>query len=142
MIDVSPLVDMGLVILMATTGIVLTWLAKKLNDWFGLEFNKKHREVLQGTLVLAINSEMSKIRNRQGGKLYVENKETIGYDVISYLSTTIPDALKRFGIDPNTVEGRLRINRMVEARLAGVPFDEKQENVIQMKPLPMPEKKK
>ena len=65
MIDVSPFLDMGLVILMATISIVIPLLVKKANDWFGLEVDKKHRESLQGTLVLAINSAMTNIRNRQ-----------------------------------------------------------------------------
>ena len=141
MIDISPFLDMGLVILMATVGVVITWLGKKVSDWFGLEFDKKHREVLQGTLVIAINSAMTNIRNRQSGKLFIGDKDRLVYLVVSYLSKSIPDALKRFGIDLESKEGLEKIYSMTEARLAGLAFDNKEDNVVQMKPVAPPEKK-
>lgn len=142
MIDVSIFLDMGLVILMSTVSIVIPLLVKKANDWFGLEVDKKHREALQGTLVLAINSAMTNVRNKQSGKLFVGDKGTIFYSVGNYLSKTVPDALKRFKIDPYSFEGQQRLQLMVEARMAGLVFDEKEDNVVQMKSVAPPKEKK
>ena len=40
-----------------------------------------------------------------------------------YVTDSVPDALKKFGIDPNTVEGQKRILEMLETRLDSRVFD-------------------
>ncbi len=133
-VDFVPLADIVLqylVILLTVSGGVFTaWLGKKVHEWFGLKIEEKHRMVLQDALEKSIQFGETRVRDMYQGKLTLSTKDDLIAGAAAYVAQSVPDALKKFKIDPATAEGRSKIINMVNARLNYWVFDgDKDENI-------------
>lgn len=126
-VDLQPLLDYGLEIVGVAFAAVATvftaWIGKKFKDLTGVKLEDEQRKAVQDALAWAVNFGLNKARDRYDGKVKIDAKNEIVAFGAGYLADSVPTTLKRFGIDPNTVEGRQRIMDMVEARLDNWMFD-------------------
>ena len=127
-IDFTPLIDTVVqyaVIAIGAVGTVfVAWLGKKANELFGLKIEDAHRKVLLGALDKAVEFGVSKARESYAGKTKLEVKNAAVALGATYALASVPTALKKFGIDPKTVEGEARVQQMIEARLSDWVLDE------------------
>lgn len=104
--------EAGLVVVLALLGMAISWFSKKT----GLEIDAKQRAVLDEVIGAGINLARSKLIGPDG---------TVGFNIkndaltlaANYVIVSVPGALKHFGIDPSTPQGKEKISKMVEARL-------------------------
>ena len=134
-VDIVPFLDYLLPLLGVVVTAVVTVVGKKLNDRFKLELEFRHREVLQEALGQSVLFAVNRARAvyKDNPPIRVRN-EVVG-TAFKYVIDSVPDALKKFGIDPNTVEGQKRIIEMLETRLDSRVFDyeKKDGEVVELK---------
>lgn len=127
-IDLAPLADRVTSVLSAVllglAAVAGTYLTKKLKDWFDMDLDTRHREALQGALNRAIDFGEEKLRTKLDGKLTIGVKNDLIATAAGYVIDSTPAALKRFGIDATSVDGKMRLIEMVESRLGHVVFDD------------------
>ncbi len=134
-IDIVPFLDYLLPLLGIVVTAVVTVVGKKLNDRFNLELEFRHREVLQEALGQSVLFAVNRARTvyKDNPPIRVRN-EVVG-TAFNYVIDSVPDALKKFGIDPNTTAGQKRIIEMLETRLDSRVFDyeKKEGEVVELK---------
>lgn len=134
-VDIVPFLDYILPLLGVVITAVVTVVGKKLNERFKLEIEYRHREVLQEALGQSVLFAVNRARSiyKDNPPIKVRN-EVVG-TAFKYVIKAVPDAFKKFGIDPNTVEGQKRILEMLETRLDSRVFDyeKKEGEVVELK---------
>ena len=134
-VDIVPFLDYLLPLLGVIVTAVVTVVGKKLNDRFKLELEFRHREVLQEALGQSVLFAVNRARAvyKDNPPIRVRN-EVVG-TAFKYVIDSVPDALKKFGIDPNTTAGQKRIIEMLETRLDSRVFDyeKKEGEVVELK---------
>ncbi len=134
-VDIVPFLDYLLPLLGVIVTAVVTVVGKKLNDRFKLELEFRHREVLQEALGQSVLFAVNRARTvyKDNPPIRVRN-EVVGA-AFKYVIDSVPDALKKFGIDPNTTAGQKRIIEMLETRLDSRVFDyeKKEGEVVELK---------
>jgi len=134
-VDVVPFLDIMMsslgVVVIAIIGIV----GRKLNDRFNLELEFRHREVLQEALGQSVLFAVNRARAVYKDNPPISMRSQVVGTAFKYVIDSVPDALKKFGIDPNTVEGQKRILEMLETRLDSRVFDyeKKEGEVVELK---------
>ena len=131
-VDLIPLLDyavgLAAVVITAIIGIV----GKKLNERFNLENEDRHRVVLQEALGYGVLFAMNKAKETYKDAIPFRVKSEIVGKTINYMIDSAPDALKKFGIDPNTREGTERIKNMIEARIDTRVFGQDEAKVVKL----------
>ena len=134
-VDIVPFLDYLLPLLGVVVTAVVTVVGKKLNDRFNLELEFRHREVLQEALGQSVLFAVNRARAvyKDNPPIKVRN-EVVG-TAFKYVIDSVPDALKKFGIDPSTTAGQKRIIEMLETRLDSRVFDyeKKDGEVVELK---------
>ncbi len=134
-VDIVPFLDYLLPLLGVVVTAVVTVVGKKLNDRFKLELEFRHREVLQEALGQSVLFAVNRARAvyKDNPPIRVRN-EVVG-TAFKYVIDSVPDALKKFGIDPSTTAGQKRIIEMLETRLDSRVFDyeKKDGEVVELK---------
>lgn len=103
---------------MLAVAALLAWLVKIVRDRFGIEIEAKHREALQSALNNAINLAIAKVIPVPGGGAKVIFDTVADLDVaVKYVKDSVPDAVKRFGLDD------ARIEELLKPKLAAVAVD-------------------
>lgn len=105
----APLVELASAIILAITGYVLTWLREKWN----LEIEAKHRAALQSALTnaatLAIKAALDKDTGGKTGKDAGIEIGTAAMEIgIDYVKQSVPDAIRKFGLDTILIDRLLR----------------------------------
>lgn len=131
-VDFAPLADMAVsalgAVLAGVASLVVAFVGKKAHDWFGIRVDDSQRALLETALHRGINWGEERIRGAYDGKLTIAMKSELLAMGASYLVARTPDALKRFGIDPNTESGRRALQELVESRLHSNVFDDDPRN--------------
>lgn len=109
---VDLLLQAGLVVVLGLLGLAINWFSKKT----GLEIDAKQRAVLDEVIGNAISLARSRLVGPDG-QVTVNLKNDALTMAAQYVVASVPGALKHFGIDPATAEGKLKLAKMVEARL-------------------------
>ena len=110
-VDLSPVVEYLLEILMAALaaaiGVLVPFLLKKI----GLEISEKHREAIQGNIWAALNHATEKLRVDAASMAVFETRNQVVMEAGNYLIKSFPDAVKHFKMTPE------RVHEMIAARL-------------------------
>ena len=122
-IDLWPILEPVLVALGVALSTVLTWgvgrILSRLGQKFDIELDAGHRETLERAINRAVEFGTDKVRESVSTKTRFETRSQIVATAFGYLAPKVPDALKRFGIDVNSVEGRAALADLIESRLPG-----------------------
>ena len=127
-IDFTPLVDTLLNGLLAAltgvVGIAVAFVARKANQWFGVQMDDSARALIDTSLRNGIGWAAERVRSQYKGKLTLETRNQLVELAAAYAISRTPDALNRFGLNPNTKEGWDSIQNLVESRMGGLVFDD------------------
>lgn len=126
------------IIMTAVAAVVAVYVGPPIKAWLKMNIENKHREVLQETIVYALNWAVEKTKASNFGHLPVGEKKKIVTLAAAYVKDAVPDALKQFGMDTGVKEGRAQLSTMVEARLNHRMFDaevEEKDNVTDLRPV-------
>ena len=134
-VDVVPFLDYLVPLLGAIVTAVVTVVGKRLNDRFKLEIEYRHREVLQEALGQSVLFAVNRARTIYKDNPPIKVRNEIVGTAFKYVIDSVPDALKKFGIDPSTTKGQKRILEMLETRLDSRVFDydKKEGDVVELK---------
>jgi hypothetical protein len=112
MVNLWPLIDRGLGVVVAIIGLVATYVIPHLSyKWLGIRMEEKHAGALQGALMQGVNYAADVARSHGKDLALVDVKHQMAADAVRYVAQATPDALAHFGITSNRVE------EMVRARL-------------------------
>ena len=130
-----PFLDYIILLLGAIVTAVVTVVGKKLNNRFNLEIEFRHREVLQEALNLSVLFAVNRARAVYKNNPPIKVRSQVISVAFDYIIKSVPDALKKFGIDPSTIDGQKRIIEMLETRLDNRVFDFEKEGaeVVELK---------
>lgn len=103
---------LGLVIT-TLVGIGLAFLKQKT----GIDIEAKHREALQSALMNGILFALQKAGWVSGQPLSSSILESLLPTARSYVESSVPDALAKFGIDPTTSIGKAALDRLLTPKL-------------------------
>ena len=132
--DVIPFLDYAISLLAVVITAVVGVVGKRLNDRFKLEIEYRHREVLQEALGQSVLFAVNRARAIYKDNPPIKVRNEIVGTAFKYVIRAVPDALKKFGISPNTVEGQKRILEMLETRLDSRVFSyDKEGEVVELK---------
>ena len=123
LVQIVPFLDYAISLLAVVITAVVTVVGKKLNDRFKLEIEFRHREVLQETLTHGVLLAINRVRALYKDSPPIHLRNQVVATALQYVIQAVPDALKKFGIDPSTEAGQKRIIEMVEIRLDTRFFD-------------------
>ena len=133
-INVIPFLDYAISLLAIVITAVVGVVGKRLNDRFKLEIEYRHREVLQEALGQSVLFAVNRARAIYKDNPPIKVRNNMVSTAFKYIIRAVPDALKKFGIDPNTTEGQKRILEMLETRLDSRVFNyEKDGEVVELK---------
>ena len=82
------------------------WLANLLRVKFGLEIEQKHRDALQTALTNAAGLAIAKGKDVVAGK-EIDVKNPVIADAVNYVVAAVPDALKYFGLTPESLSEKI-----------------------------------
>lgn len=119
MIDLSPILNIGIEILAIVLMVVASWAVTALARRLGVEAQGELASIAQDAVqhAVAFAVRMARERGDDTAKLAVQSE--VLREAVGYVIESVPKTLERLGIDPDTVEGRARIEKMVRARLVG-----------------------
>jgi len=134
-VDVIPFLDYILSLLAVVVTAVVGVVGRKLSQRFNLEIEFRHREVLQEALTQSVLFAINRARAVYKDNPPIKIRNQVVATAYQYVLTAVPDALKKFGIDPSTEAGQKRVLEMVETRLDTRFFDtdKKEGEVVQLK---------
>jgi len=144
-IDVVPFLDYAISLLAVVITGVVAVIGKHINTRFKLEVEGKHREVLSEALNLSVLFAVNRARAVYKNTPPIRVRGAVVGAAVDYVIKSVPDTLKKFGINPKTTDGQKRIIEMLETRLDNRVFDFEKEGaeVVQLKPVgPEPGEKK
>lgn len=95
---------------------VLTWAANELRKRTGIDIEARHREALQSALMNGILFALQKAGWVQG-----QPTDRLLSVARGYVESSVPDALKQFGIDAATAAGRAQLDRLLTPKLPVPP---------------------
>lgn len=108
MIDLTPLMDLGIEILTAVVlalgGWVLAWLGRKLK----LGADNEVRAYLERALASGVNYAANLARERGQDLSLLEVRNATVRDAVSYVVAHTPGALARFGVTPDALAELVR----------------------------------
>lgn len=111
MIDLTPLIDLGLDILIAIVlalgSWALAWLGRKLK----LDADNEVRAYLERALASGVNYAANRARERGQDLSSLEVRNVTVRDAVAYVVAHTPDALAHFGVTPDA------LGELVRARL-------------------------
>lgn len=111
-VDLSPLIQQVLELLLAVGSVLALWLGWKLKTWLGLKEDSEIRTYLDLALQNGIAYGIEKAKAAgQDWKVSVHVKDEAVAHAANYVVSRVPDALKRFGITP------LALQDLIKARL-------------------------
>lgn len=101
-------------------GLVITallgWLASEFHKRTGINVEARHREALQSALMNGILFAL-----QRSGWVPGQPTNTVLATARSYVESSVPDALKQFGIDTATDIGRATLDRLLTPKLPVPP---------------------
>jgi hypothetical protein len=89
---------------------IVAWLSAKVKTLVGIQIEAKHREALQSALQNGINYGMSKAGGWVSAKDYDLKNKALA-EGINYVLSSVPDAIKFFGLTP------AKLGKLIEAKL-------------------------
>ncbi len=92
---------------------LLTWAANELHKRTGIEIEAKHRAALQSALMNGILFALQKSGWVSGQPI----TPTIMATARSYVESSVPDALRKFDIDPAAAAGQAILDRLLTPKL-------------------------
>ncbi|MBO9589051.1 hypothetical protein [Devosia sp.] len=92
---------------------VLTWAANELHKRTGIDIEARHREALQSALLNGVKFALQKAGWLPNTPLPAN---LLGF-ASSYVSSSVPDALKHFNIDPSVPQGIAVLERLITPHL-------------------------
>ena len=131
-VDFTPIADTAVnavaAVLMGMASVAVAFVGKKAHDWFGIRVDDSQRALLETAMARGINWGAERVRGAYDGRLTIAMKNELLAMGASYVIARTPDALKRFGLDPNSESGRRAIQELIESRLDGDLFDDDPRN--------------
>jgi hypothetical protein len=122
-VDVIPFLDyiVGLlgVVITAAVGVV----GKKLNDRYNLDIEASHRQALQDALHRSVDFATNRAHTLYKDLPPIQARGAVIGTAMQYAMEAVPDAMKKFGIDPSTTAGQKKLTEMIETRLSPYGFD-------------------
>lgn len=97
-------------LIVAAIGAALTWAAARFHQWTGIQIEAKHRQALQSALENGARYGIEILRER-GGQIDWRDPtlmQGIMDDAIEYVSNSVPDAIRHFGLSIPQLEQLLR----------------------------------
>ena len=112
-IDLTPIINVAVqllgAVLLAVASVAVGYLAKR----FKLNNQQALNDIVQQAATNAVNYGLSQAGQLSAaGAFNLQSKSAVIAAAAGYVTTHVPDALKKLGIDQSTVE------RLVEAKLA------------------------
>lgn len=117
MLDLSPILNTGIEILAIVLMVAASWAVTALARRLGVEAQGELAGIAQDAIERGVlfAAELATQRSEDINKVAVRND--LVREAAQYVTESVPRTLKRLGIDPDTEEGRLQIEKMVRARL-------------------------
>lgn len=102
---IAPFVESMLIGVIA---IAVGWLASRINRWLGLSIDKKHAQALHEAVGRGVRHALSKLRADMRGRAVVDVESRLVAETAIYLERLMPDALRHFGLDDETLDRLIR----------------------------------
>lgn len=96
---------------------ILLYGAAILKQKTGIDIEAKHREALQSALMNGILFALQKAGWVSGQPVSSSILESLLPTARSYVESSVPDALAKFGIDPATTVGKAALDRLLTPKL-------------------------
>ena len=119
MIDLTPLLDIGLEILAAVVMVLASWAIGKFMKKLGIEKDEAIRHYLDGALRAAIEYGKNQVKDKN---ITIETENEAVAHAANYVVAQVPDALKHFKIDPAGLERLIR-SRLGNEAIVPAPGD-------------------
>jgi hypothetical protein len=107
--------------LLPALGVILTalagWAATELHRRTGITIEAGHRQALQSALLNGILFALQRAGWVQGQPLSSSILPDLLPSARNYVESSVPDALKKFGIDTGTAAGKAALDRLLTPKL-------------------------
>ena len=115
MVEVGPLFSGLRATIEAVAGLAIAaavgWVALRLNSLAGINIEARHREALQSALLNGVRAGLD-LFGKRADAMQVDVRSKVLAEAADYVITSVPDAVKHFGLTP------ARVRDLARAKLA------------------------
>lgn len=89
--------------LAALVTALIAWAAQAIQKWLGIQLDQSSRDALHSAAMTGVNMALSRL-SQSAANLTFDAKSAVIAQAIEWVESSVPDALKHFGLTPEQLE--------------------------------------
>ncbi|MDZ5448974.1 hypothetical protein [Labrys sp. ZIDIC5] len=96
---------------------LIAWAAQAIQKWLGIQLDQSSRDALHSAAMTGVNMALSRL-SQSAANLTFDAKSAVIAQAIEWVESSVPDALKHFGLTPEQLEALIESKLGIAAAAA------------------------